>query len=45
MAVRKMAERASMVFIGRENTGHIVTAVSSGGGSIAPNEAYDVVIV
>jgi nucleotide-binding universal stress UspA family protein len=46
-AVRKMAERedASMVFIGSENAGHIVTAVSSVGGSIASDEAYDVVIV
>lgn len=46
-AVRKMAERedASMVFIGSENAGHIVTAVSSVGGSIASDGAYDVVIV
>jgi nucleotide-binding universal stress UspA family protein len=46
-AIRKMAERedASMVFIGSENAGHLVTGVSSVGESIASDDAYDVVIV
>ncbi len=45
--VRKMAreEDASMVFIGSENAGHLVTAISSVGGAIATDNAYDVVIV
>lgn len=38
-------EDASMVFIGSENAGHLVTAVSSVGASVAADEAYDVVIV
>lgn len=45
--LRKMArnEDASMVFIGSDNAGHLVTSVSSVGKSIAADEAYDVVIV
>jgi nucleotide-binding universal stress UspA family protein len=45
--VREMAHDvdASMVFIGSENAGHMVTSLSSIGGSIAADEAYDVVIV
>jgi len=45
--VRAMAkdEDASMVFVGSENAGHLVTAVSSVGGSIAADDSYDVVIV
>lgn len=45
--LRKVARRedASMVFIGSENAGHLVTAVSSVGGNIATDESYDVVIV
>lgn len=45
--IRKVAkkENASMVFIGSENAGRIVTSLSSVGGSIASDEAYDVVIV
>lgn len=38
-------ENASMVFIGSENAGHLVTAVSSVGGTVAADDAYDVVIV
>jgi nucleotide-binding universal stress UspA family protein len=38
-------EDASMVFIGSENAGHLVTAVSSVGGSVAADESYDVVVV
>lgn len=38
-------EDASMVFIGSENAGHLVTAVSSVGGTVAAGEGYDVVIV
>ncbi len=34
-----------MVFIGSENAGHLVTSISSVGGSIASDDAYDVVIV
>jgi len=46
-AVRREAKKedASMVFIGSENAGRLVTAMSSVGGSIATDEAYDVVIV
>lgn len=46
-AIRKIAKRedASMVFIGSENAGHLVTSISSVGGSIASDDAYDVVIV
>lgn len=45
--IRKVAkqEDASMVFIGSENAGHMVVGVSSVGGPIAADEAYDVVIV
>ncbi|WP_324662609.1 universal stress protein [Haloarcula sediminis] len=45
--VRKGAreEDASMVFIGSDNAGHIVTTVSSVGSTVAADDAYDVVIV
>lgn len=45
--LRKVAreEDASMVFIGSENAGHVVTSVSSVGGSVAADASYDVVIV
>lgn len=45
--LRKVArkEDASMVFIGSENAGHLVTAVSSVGGTVAADDSYDVVIV
>jgi len=45
--VRKVAKRAdaSMVFVGSENAGRLVTGISSVGGNIATDEAYDVVIV
>jgi len=45
--LRKVAreEDASMVFLGSENAGHLVSAVSSVGSSVAADEAYDVVIV
>lgn len=36
---------ASMVFVGSENAGHVVTTRSSVGGSIAADEAYDVGII
>jgi len=36
---------ASMVFLGSENAGHLVVSMSSVGGEIAAEEAYDVVIV
>lgn len=39
------AEDASMVFIGSENAGHVVTSVSSVGRGITSDDAYDVVIV
>lgn len=38
-------EDASMVFVGSENAGHLVTTVSSVGGSVATDGSYDVVIV
>ena len=38
-------ENASMVFIGSENAGHMVTSVSSVGGHVATDDAYDVTIV
>ncbi|WP_158057809.1 universal stress protein [Halorussus halophilus] len=38
-------EDASMVFIGSENSGHMVTSLSSVGSGIAADDAYDVVIV
>jgi len=45
--LRKVAreEDASMVFLGSENAGHIVSAVGSVGSTVATDEAYDVVIV
>lgn len=45
--LRKVARNqdASMVFIGSENAGQLVTGVSSVGHTIATDEAYDVVIV
>lgn len=36
---------ASMVFVGSENAGRVVTAVSSVGGSVAADRDYDVVII
>jgi hypothetical protein len=38
-------EDASMVFLGSENAGHLVSAVGSVGSTVATDEAYDVVIV
>ena len=45
--IREIARReeVSMVFIGSENAGRIVSSVSSVGDSIAASQAYDVVIV
>ena len=45
--LRDLAEEedASMVFIGSDNAGGIVAAVSSVGATVATHEAYDVVIV
>ena len=45
--LRKVAreEDASMVFLGSENAGRLVSSVSSVGPSVAADEAYDVVIV
>lgn len=45
--VRRVAREqgATMVFIGSENAGHMVTSLSSVGGGIAADEAYDVTIV
>lgn len=45
--IRKMTRNAdaSMVFIGSENAGHLVTALSSVGANVAADESYDVVIV
>ncbi|AXG05251.1 universal stress protein [Haloplanus rubicundus] len=45
--VRQRAEYddVSMVFVGSDNAGHLVTKVSSVGGTIAAAEDYDVVIV
>jgi nucleotide-binding universal stress UspA family protein len=45
--LRKVArnEDASMVFIGSENAGRIVTTVSSVGATVATAQSYDVVIV
>jgi len=39
------SEDASMVFIGSENAGGVVTSLSSVGGSVAAEDSYDVVIV
>ncbi|MFB6102854.1 MAG: hypothetical protein ABEJ73_09840 [Haloplanus sp.] len=36
---------ASMVFIGSENAGRLVTSLSSVGETVAADDAYDVVIV
>ena len=38
-------EDVSMVFIGSDNAGHLVTSVSSVGGNVAADGDYDVVIV
>lgn len=45
--LRKFATKkdASMVFIGSENAGHMVTGVGSVGASVASEEVYDVVII
>jgi len=45
--VRRAAreEDASMVVLGSENAGHLTVSVSSVGGSIAADDAYDVLIV
>ncbi|MEF8882339.1 MAG: universal stress protein [Halapricum sp.] len=45
--VRGVAKEAdaSMVFVGSENAGQIVTSLSSVGSGIATDQAYDVVIV
>lgn len=45
--IRKFAKRvdAKLIVIGSENAGHIVTSVSSVGGAVAANPAYDVMIV
>lgn len=45
--IRKAAkdENISMIFIGSENAGRLVMAVSSVGGSVAADADYDVVIV
>lgn len=42
---RARCEDVSMVFVGSDNAGHLVTKVSSVGGTIAAADAYDVVIV
>ena len=36
---------ASMVFVGSENAGHVVSSLSSVGDTVAADDAYDVVIV
>ena len=38
-------EDVSMIVVGSENAGRLVTGISSVGGTIAADEAYDVVIV
>lgn len=38
-------EDASMVFIGSQNAGRLVTGISSVGGAVASSETYDVVII
>lgn len=45
--VRRVAkeESASMVFVGSENAGHMVTALGSVGGTVAADSNYDVLIV
>jgi len=46
-AIRREAKKedASMVFLGSDNAGRIVSSMSSVGANIATDEAYDVVIV
>lgn len=39
------SENTSMVFIGSENAGSMVTGLSSVGGAVAAEDSYDVVIV
>jgi hypothetical protein len=36
---------ASLVFVGSDNAGRMVTSISSVGGSVAADTAYDVVVV
>jgi nucleotide-binding universal stress UspA family protein len=45
--IRSMARDAdaSMVFVGSENAGHVVSSLSSVGDTVAADDAYDVVIV
>lgn len=45
--IRQLAREldASMVFIGSENAGRIVSAVSSVGNQVAADQSYDVVII
>ncbi|MFD1633823.1 universal stress protein [Haloplanus ruber] len=45
--IRKLAREvdASMVFVGSENAGRLVSSLSSVGGTVAADDAYDVVIV
>ena len=45
--VRKVAKdaAATMVFVGTDNAGHIVTSLASVGTNVASDEAYDVVVV
>jgi nucleotide-binding universal stress UspA family protein len=42
---RARAEGASMVFVGSENAGRLVSSLSSVGETVAADDAYDVVIV
>ncbi|MFC7202339.1 universal stress protein [Haloferax namakaokahaiae] len=46
-AIRSLARNrdASMVFVGSDNAGHFVSSVSTVGGNVASDDAYDVVIV
>lgn len=39
------AEDASLVVIGSENAGHLTVSVSSVGGNVAADDAYDVLVV
>lgn len=45
--IRRTARRseASIVFIGSDNAGRLVTALSSVGGNVAADQTYDVLIV
>ncbi|WP_338738026.1 universal stress protein [Haloplanus salilacus] len=45
--IRRMAKEAdaSMVFVGSENAGHVVSSLSSVGDTVAADDTYDVVIV